>query len=75
MERDPVCRMEVNASQATARRSYRGKTYYFCNVGCATKFDKSPERYIRPEPQGDKPTLKQRIAGGLGPLGASRMRQ
>jgi Cu+-exporting ATPase len=53
MEKDPVCGMQVNASQATAQRSYQGKTYYFCSPGCATKFDQEPQRYIAPDsPKG-----------------------
>jgi Cu+-exporting ATPase len=52
MARDPVCRMEVNPNLAAARRGHRGRTYYFCCVACATKFDRAPERYVKPEPPG-----------------------
>ena len=50
MDKDPVCGMQVNPSQAAAQRSYRGKTYYFCGPGCAAKFDQSPQRYVAPDP-------------------------
>jgi YHS domain-containing protein len=44
--------MEVNPNQAAAQRRYRGRLYYFCSVPCATKFDKGPEQYVKPEPPG-----------------------
>ncbi len=57
MEKDPVCGMQVSPNQAAANRSYQGKTYYFCSPGCAAKFDKSPERYVPPDPHGkDRPS-------------------
>ena len=49
MDKDPVCGMQVNPSQA-AERSYRGKMYYFCSLGCAAKFDQGPQRYVAPDP-------------------------
>jgi YHS domain-containing protein len=27
---DPVCRMEIDPSDAAAKREYQGKVYYFC---------------------------------------------
>ena len=54
MEKDPVCGMQVNPSQAAAQRSHQGKTYYFCSGGCAAKFDQSPERYFAPEPERNR---------------------
>jgi P-type Cu+ transporter len=47
---DPVCGMNVSPETATARESYQGKTYYFCNPGCAAKFRGDPERYLSPRP-------------------------
>ena len=43
---DPVCKMEVEESQATATSEYKGKTYYFCAVGCQKAFDENPEKYL-----------------------------
>ncbi len=43
---DPICKMQVNTSNAPARREVAGKIYYFCNPGCADKFSEHPERYI-----------------------------
>lgn len=43
---DPVCGMTVNPATAAAQRDHQGKTYYFCNPGCARKFEADPERYL-----------------------------
>ncbi len=43
---DPVCHMEVNEKTAAAKSEYKGKTYYFCAVGCKKAFDKNPEKYL-----------------------------
>ena len=43
--KDPVCGMTVNPAGAGATREYEGKTYFFCNPGCAETFDKNPAKY------------------------------
>src|SRR5262249_36064106 len=43
---DPVCGMTVDPAHAPASRTHQGKTYYFCNPGCAHKFEADPERYL-----------------------------
>lgn len=43
---DPVCKMEVEESTAAATSEYRGKTYYFCAMGCKKAFDQNPEEYL-----------------------------
>ena len=43
---DPVCKMEVEESQAPATSDYEGKKYYFCAVGCKKAFDQDPEKYL-----------------------------
>lgn len=44
--KDPVCNMEIDQQDAAGgTREYRGKTYYFCALGCKQAFDKDPERY------------------------------
>src|SRR5215471_12728153 len=53
--KDPVCRMEVEAGSAAATREYKGQTFYFCSAGCAKNFDADPARYVRqakPESHG-----------------------
>jgi Cu+-exporting ATPase len=43
---DPVCHMEVEEKSAAATSEYKGKTYYFCAVGCKKAFDQDPEKYL-----------------------------
>lgn len=43
---DPVCGMSVNPEAAAATSEYNGVTYYFCNPGCAKKFEADPEQYL-----------------------------
>ena len=43
---DPVCGMMVEPESAAAKREYAGKTYYFCNPGCAKAFDRKPEAFV-----------------------------
>lgn len=46
---DPVCHMEVDEGKAAATSEYKGKTYYFCAVGCKKAFDEDPEKYSKGE--------------------------
>lgn len=46
---DPVCSMMVYHSTAAATHTYQGTTYYFCCVGCQTRFSANPDRYLHPE--------------------------
>ncbi|MEJ2738343.1 MAG: heavy metal translocating P-type ATPase [Dehalococcoidia bacterium] len=43
---DPVCKMEVDETEAAATSDYKGKKYYFCAVGCKKAFDHDPEKYL-----------------------------
>ncbi|HEY8678572.1 MAG TPA: permease [Candidatus Dormibacteraeota bacterium] len=43
---DPVCGMTVETASAAATREHAGKTYYFCNPGCAKAFALKPEAFI-----------------------------
>lgn len=45
-EVDPVCGMTVDTTSAAASREYGGKTYYFCNPGCAKAFASKPEAFV-----------------------------
>ena len=47
MERDVVCGMQVDQSQAAGASEYNGKTYYFCSVSCKKKFDANPAQYVK----------------------------
>ncbi len=46
---DPVCKMDVDEKKAAATYEYKGKTYYFCAVGCKDKFSKDPEEFVKQE--------------------------
>lgn len=44
---DPICKMQVEEKKAAAKSDYKGKTYYFCAVGCKKTFDKDPAKYVK----------------------------
>ncbi|MGB7070647.1 MAG: YHS domain-containing protein [Pyrinomonadaceae bacterium] len=44
-QKDPVCGMQVEESEAAGRSEHEGRTYYFCSQGCKEKFDADPEAY------------------------------
>ena len=39
MEKDPICGMTVDPSNAAGKSELDGNTYYFCSLGCKKKFD------------------------------------
>lgn len=45
--KDPVCGMNVDEKKAIATSQYKGKTYYFCALGCKKAFDADPEKYLK----------------------------
>jgi copper chaperone CopZ/YHS domain-containing protein len=46
--RDPVCGMEIDASDAVAKRTLHDVAYYFCSDRCVAAFDTDPARYTAP---------------------------
>jgi Cu+-exporting ATPase len=42
--------MDVEPAAAAARRRYNGKDVLFCAPGCATAFDRDPDRYMQAGP-------------------------
>lgn len=46
LAKDPVCGMSVDPATAAATSEYSGTTYYFCNPGCAAKFEQNPTQYL-----------------------------
>jgi YHS domain-containing protein len=44
---DLVCKMNVDENKAAAKYDYKGKTYYFCAVGCKEAFSKDPEKFLQ----------------------------
>jgi Cu+-exporting ATPase len=47
---DPVCGMTVDPATAPASVVHDGRTYYFCNPGCARRFQAEPRRYLGEAP-------------------------
>lgn len=56
---DPVCGMEVDPATAPASLVHEGQTYYFCNPGCAKRFQAEPQRYL-----GERPATPPAAAPG-----------
>ncbi|MGA9397223.1 MAG: YHS domain-containing protein [Anaerolineaceae bacterium] len=46
MFKDPVCGMSVDPVKAAGKSDYKGKTYYFCSIGCKKAFDKEPQKFV-----------------------------
>lgn len=44
-QKDPVCGMQVEESDAVGQSEHNGRTYYFCAQGCKEKFDADPKAY------------------------------
>jgi Cu+-exporting ATPase len=67
--KDPVCNMDVNPVAAAGSSEYKGKTYYFCSLGCVKRFNGDPEKYLAPKiaPAGLPKTQMVQI-GGIAPL-------
>ena len=42
---DPVCGMKA-AAHPEKSATHLGKIYYFCSMGCVTKFKADPEHYL-----------------------------
>jgi YHS domain-containing protein len=47
MAKDPVCGMQVDEKSAAGTAVYKGKTYYFCALGCKARFEQEPEKYAK----------------------------
>lgn len=46
---DPVCGMKVSTDNPPGGQwDYQGKTYFFCNPRCQSKFQAAPEMYLQP---------------------------
>ena len=60
---DPVCGMEIEASEAFAARTHQDHLFHFCSQKCVDEFDADPHRYAsraladpEPEPSGSATT-------------------
>src|SRR5215813_5798332 len=57
--KDPVCGMDVVASQAKGGSyTYQGREFHFCNPRCREKFAASPDQYLLPVQEKPAPALK-----------------
>lgn len=43
---DPVCGMNITATEASAYADHDGKKLGFCSEGCAEEFKKDPAQYV-----------------------------
>jgi len=43
--KDPVCGMDINASEASGFTEWEGKRYWFCSPHCQSTFEKDPAKY------------------------------
>lgn len=49
VHKDPVCGMDVKPETAKGHAQHAGKDFYFCSLGCKTKFVAEPEKYLKPK--------------------------
>jgi len=59
---DPVCNMELPASEATATLKFNGRRYYFCHVACHRLFEADPLAYVT-DIQSEQDTTRLGKAG------------
>lgn len=45
---DPVCGMSIDPAKAAGMSRVGGQAYYFCSLGCNSKFDATPEKFGAP---------------------------
>ncbi len=71
MAKDPVCGMRVTPENAADKKTYMGKTFYFCSRKCSDEFMKSPEYHLAT--QFDKKISNSRKIAvvGTGQVGAT----
>ena len=58
--KDPVCGMNVDAAKTAHHAEHAGRAYYFCSVGCQTKFIAEPGKYLHQ----DAPLRAEAVAPG-----------
>lgn len=45
-EKDPVCGMEFDSSQAVSQTTYQGQAYFFCSEDCRRTFEENPKEFV-----------------------------
>ena len=48
MEKDVVCGMDVDPTNAKHTAEHEGKMYYFCGAGCRKAFQDDPAHFLDP---------------------------
>ena len=68
--KDPVCGMLLNPAcePSAPSRDHKGKTYYFCCEGCASKFAVAPNHYVENKPGRPDHKPKDRTSGYICPM-------
>jgi Cu+-exporting ATPase len=56
---DPVCRMNIEVTNAFDKTAYKDTTYYFCSESCRDKFSKNPVDYLTEKPSGCIPKFSR----------------
>lgn len=46
---DPVCHMDIPASQSAGSAEHDGRTYFFCSQECLERFKREPEAILTAE--------------------------
>jgi Cu+-exporting ATPase len=54
--------MTVDPAKAAGTEEHAGTHFYFCGLGCATKFRADPEKYLQPKLAGTLPASKAELA-------------
>ena len=44
-QKDPVCGMQIEESDAAGQTEHEGTTYYFGSTACKGKFEQNPDEY------------------------------
>src|SRR5208282_5831143 len=65
---DPVCGMTVDPAKARGRETHDGKEYFFCSVGCATKFNAEPARWLKDGPNRKAMSFAGPVLVGIGAI-------
>ncbi|HXP24088.1 MAG TPA: heavy metal translocating P-type ATPase, partial [Candidatus Sulfotelmatobacter sp.] len=45
-QKDPVCGMMVHPEKSAGKAKYGERTYYFCSMRCAERFQQEPEKFL-----------------------------
>jgi YHS domain-containing protein len=56
-EKDPVCGMQIDTSDAVGQSDFEGRTYYFCSEDCKTKFDANPAQFASDRGKAAQPNI------------------